>query len=73
MKLKILKCSLPAKFTQHLIAGLHEIAISKKAKSVWYILTILSEKHNYLPLIIKIFKKFYLKIKSLKILKCSLF
>ena len=39
---------------------------------VWYILTIVSQKHSSLALAIKIFTKTHLKMKSLNILKINL-
>ena len=54
---------------QKLEPELHNITIYNY--DLWFILTILLEKHGSLALSIKVFKKIYLKMKSLKIIKYS--
>ena len=66
-----MKCSLPIKNTQNLVPTFYKIAISTKTKFFVTFCLFSLDCIESLALSIKIFKKIYLKMKSLKIFKCS--
>ena len=69
---KIVKCSLQVNLSKIFGSCTSENCNIKKKLVVWYIITIFSQKHASLAFAIYyIFKKVYLKMKSLSILKCS--